>query len=285
MPMPVSTTASSIQSRPLATRRACSLTSPSLVNLQALLNRLSSICRSRMGSTVNAPRFSWASTMRRFLFCSASCPAVPMTSLISGPSCTVCGLSSSFPASIFDRSSTWLMRPRRCVPARFTRCSGSCAFSVPKRAAFLTIISVSPMMALSGGAQLMAHARDELRLVFACQLQLAALVLDFIEQPYVLDRDDCLVGEGLNQLDLLVGEGLDSSALKNDHADRRSFPYQRNAENGADTAETCPLQESEFGIGLDIRDMNDAAIDKDPPGRVAAVNCERTILHECYHLG
>jgi hypothetical protein len=46
-------------------------------------------------------------------FCSASCPAVPMTSLISGPSCTVCGLSSSFPASIFDRSSTWLMRPRR----------------------------------------------------------------------------------------------------------------------------------------------------------------------------
>src|SRR6516162_9300558 len=42
----------------------------------------------------------------------ASCPAVPMTSLISGASCTVCGLSSSFPASIFDRSSTWLMRPR-----------------------------------------------------------------------------------------------------------------------------------------------------------------------------
>src|SRR6516225_779187 len=35
------------------------------------------------------PRSSWASTMRRFLFCSASCPAVPMTSLISGASCTV----------------------------------------------------------------------------------------------------------------------------------------------------------------------------------------------------
>ena len=42
------------------------------------------------------------------------------------------------------------MRPSRCVPARFTRCSGSCAFSVPKRAALVTIISVSPMMALSG---------------------------------------------------------------------------------------------------------------------------------------
>ena len=42
------------------------------------------------------------------------------------------------------------MRPRRWVPARFTRCSGSCAFSVPKRAALVTIISVSPMIALSG---------------------------------------------------------------------------------------------------------------------------------------
>src|SRR5499425_1745871 len=150
MPMPVSETANSTKLRPLLTLRAASLTSPALVNLQALLRRLRSICRSRMGSTVNAPRFSWASTTRRFLFCSASCPAVPMTSLISGASCTVCGLSSSFPASIFERSRTWLMSPRRCVPARFTRCSGSCAFSVPKRAAFLTIISVSPMMALSG---------------------------------------------------------------------------------------------------------------------------------------
>jgi hypothetical protein len=95
-------------------------------------------------------RFSWASTTRRFLFCSTSCPAVSMTSLISGANRTVCGLSSSFPASILERSSTWLMRPRRWVPARFTRCSGSCAFSVPKRAALLTIISVSPMMALRG---------------------------------------------------------------------------------------------------------------------------------------
>src|SRR5262249_30641977 len=80
IPMPVSATAISIQSRPLATLRARSLTSPSLVNLQALVNRLSRICRSRMESTVTAPRFSWASTTRRVLFCSASCPAVPMTS-------------------------------------------------------------------------------------------------------------------------------------------------------------------------------------------------------------
>src|SRR6266404_5325316 len=148
--MPVSTTASSTQSRPSATLRTRKATSPSFVNLQALLKRLSRICLSRMESALSAPRFSWASTMRRFRFFSASCPAVPMTSSIRRAKLTDSRLSSSLPASIFERSSTSLMRPRRWLPARCTRCSGSCAFSVPKRAALLTIISVKPMMALSG---------------------------------------------------------------------------------------------------------------------------------------
>src|SRR5262249_19980069 len=90
-----------------------SFTSPAFVNLQALLRRLRRICRSRIGPTVNPPRLSWASMTRRFLFCSASCPAVPTTSFISDVNCPVCGLSSSFPASIFERSRTWLMRPSR----------------------------------------------------------------------------------------------------------------------------------------------------------------------------
>jgi hypothetical protein len=57
-------------------RVACLKLAPCLVNLQALLNRLSRICRSRMGSTVSCPRFSWASRRRWFLFCSASCCGV-----------------------------------------------------------------------------------------------------------------------------------------------------------------------------------------------------------------
>jgi hypothetical protein len=62
---------------------------PSFVNLQALLRRLSRICRSRMGSTVRVPRFSCTSWSRRFLFYPASCPAVPSTSSIRGASWTV----------------------------------------------------------------------------------------------------------------------------------------------------------------------------------------------------
>jgi hypothetical protein len=44
---------------------------------------------------------------------------------------------------IFERSSISLMRLRRWVPAVFTRRSGSRAFSVPNRAALVTIISLA----------------------------------------------------------------------------------------------------------------------------------------------
>src|SRR5438046_3206494 len=68
--MPVSATASST-SRPSVSLRTRRATSPSFVNLQALLSRLSRICLSLIESAVSAPRFSCASTMRRFLFFSA----------------------------------------------------------------------------------------------------------------------------------------------------------------------------------------------------------------------
>jgi uncharacterized membrane protein len=70
--------------------------------LQALL-RLSSIYLGRRGSAVSEPRFSWALTMRPFWFFSASCPAVPTTSSISRAKLTGSGLSSSLPASIFEK--------------------------------------------------------------------------------------------------------------------------------------------------------------------------------------
>src|SRR6478735_7227212 len=75
MPMPVSDTANSIQWPSLTSFRARSVTSPCLVNLQALLRRLSRIWRNLMGSTVSEPRFSWPLTTRRLLFCSARCRA------------------------------------------------------------------------------------------------------------------------------------------------------------------------------------------------------------------
>ena len=75
---------------------------------------------------------------------------------------------------------------------------------MPKRAALVTIISVSPMMALSGvrSSWLMLETNCDLFSLAICEL--AVLVLDFVEQPHVLDRDHRLVGESGDQLDLLA---------------------------------------------------------------------------------
>src|SRR5262245_45437997 len=66
------------------------------------------------------------------------------------------------------------------------------------------------------GAQLVAHAGEELRLVLARLRELPALVLDLVEQANVLDRDHRLVSEGRYQFDLLVGEGLHALAEEYD---------------------------------------------------------------------
>ena len=56
------------------------------------------------------------------------------------------------------------------------------------------------------GPELMAHVGDELRLVLARDLQLAALLGDLLEQTRVLQRDSRLVGEGLHKADDGLGE-------------------------------------------------------------------------------
>src|SRR5262249_4880313 len=61
-------------------------------------------------------------------------------------------------------------------------------------------------------AQLMAHIGEELRFVLARFFELPALVLNFIEEPNILDSNRGLVGKGLNQRDLLVGKPLDLSS-------------------------------------------------------------------------
>ena len=83
-------------------------------------------------------------------------------------------------------------------------------------------------------AQLVAHVGEELRLVLARLGELAALVLDFVEQPHVLDRDHRLVGERRDQLDLLVGERFELwLALHRMNADRGSLAEQRDAKHCA----------------------------------------------------
>ena len=56
-------------------------------------------------------------------------------------------------------------------------------------------------------AQLVAHIGEELRLVLARQLELPALVLDFMEQPRILNRQHRLRGKSFDHIDDILREG------------------------------------------------------------------------------
>ena len=88
-----------------------------------------------------------------------------------------------------------------------TRCSGSSAFSVPKRAALVTIISVSPMMALSGVRSSWLTLETNCDLCSLAIRELAALVLDFVEQAgHSGSRCTAWAAKVRDQIDGVLGE-------------------------------------------------------------------------------
>ena len=94
---------------------------------------------------------------------------------------------------------------------------------MPKRAALVTIISVRPMMALSGvrSSWLMLETNCDLFSLAICELPV--LVLDFVEQPHVLDCDHGLVGERRNHLNVSVVEWLHRAPAQQNDTNRFSF--------------------------------------------------------------
>src|SRR5262245_9952970 len=87
------------------------------------------------------------------------------------------------------------------------------------------------------GAQFVAHAGEELRLVLARLRELPALVLDFVEQPHILDRDRRLSSEVLDQLDLFVDERPHLLTKDDNRADQLSLLEHRDRKHRAITTE------------------------------------------------
>src|SRR5215470_18314397 len=100
----------------------------------------------------------------------------------------------------------------------------------------------------------------------------AILLLELREQPYILDRDDGLVGEGLEQRDLLVSEGMDFGPADYDHADRYSFTQKRRRQHGA-KATTDPWK-LRLQPGRDVIDMDRPAFDNGESSRI--ITADRT---------
>src|SRR2546425_2056992 len=83
------------------------------------------------------------------------------------------------------------------------------------------------------GPQLVAHVREELTLMTARDLELAALLLDLVEEPDVLDRDRRLVGERLHELDLAIRERADREPSEDDRPQDVAFAEHGHSEHGS----------------------------------------------------
>src|SRR5262249_26725222 len=86
---------------------------------------------------------------------------------------------------------------------------------------------------IKDGLQICRRGADDLEdLTSRCLLsqrlaEIPVAFLQFLEQPYVLDGDDRLVGEGLEKSDLLVGERSHFLSANKNRPDRGSLSQQR----------------------------------------------------------
>ena len=95
-----------------------------------------------------------------------------------------------------------LISPSRCLPAALTFWrSGMQRLLVEVLGLLLEHLGVADD-GVQRRPQLVGHVRQELRLVLAAPRKLRVRLLELLEQPRVLDRDDRLIGERLEQRDL-----------------------------------------------------------------------------------
>ena len=91
-------------------------------------------------------------------------------------------------------------------------------------------------------------------------LKLSVLFLDFVEQPYVLDRNHCLVRERFHQLNLLLGEGPGLLSLQGENPNHGPLPHQWHTKPSSDADKLLQPRAVVFGIGDDVWDVGRAAV-------------------------
>src|SRR5262245_37070802 len=88
--------------------------------------------------------------------------------------------------------------------------------------------------------------------------------LELLEEPHVLDRDDGLIGEGLEKGNLLVGERAYFGPADVDDTDGRALPHERSSQKRLDSVPTGSRPaHRELGCllgGAEIVDMERLAV-------------------------
>src|SRR5215471_16373486 len=89
------------------------------------------------------------------------------------------------------------------------------------------------------------------------------LLLQFSEQPHVLDGDDRLVGKGLEEGDLLVGEWTEPQPRDPDRANGATLMQERDGYLASHAALPCD-RSGELDRLLEIRDVDNGAVEDGP---------------------
>src|SRR5262249_12232892 len=106
-----------------------------------------------------------------------------------------------------------------------------------------------------------------------------------LEQPYVLDRDGCLVCESLDQRNLFVGERLDLRLDETDDAFRSSFPEHGDCENRPKDEHLLRLVECIFLVRLDVDDLYRAAFEQGSTDGRSPASPDRSALPQFQKFG
>src|SRR5262249_29423394 len=134
----------------------------------------------------------------------------------------------------------------------------------PNRVAFVTIISVSPMMALSGvrSSWLMLATNCDL-----CSLALTFSIAIAAWSAKVVTSSICLSVNG-------------STVLRvKKHAGRSALAQHRHAEDCAHVGEPGSYSQPYLRICFGVHDMNGLALEYDPAGDRPAIRPERMLFH------
>ena len=94
--------------------------------------------------------------------------------------------------------------------------------------------------------------------------QFVGALLQFAEQPRILQRDDRLIRKGTDEFDLPLGKGLHPLPPESNRADHGPLPQQRHAEHSPGFRERNRLGHRVFRVGRDVVDVDDPPLERGP---------------------
>jgi len=136
-------------------------------------------------------------------------------------------------------------------------------------------------------SEICGRARDDMQDLSRCRLlfqglgELPVARLQVREEAHVLDRDDGLVGEGLQERDLAVGEWSGNQTGGTDGAYHLPFLQHRGSERTAKAGHSGQSPVGVFRVVEEGRDMGDGLRQDRPASHASSVRPSRKPLPHC----